>query len=1112
MSEDIRSIGTINRLITYFSKVLDWQIDEDDFEDIEDISYDFEAEDLGLKEEAFAKIKSLRQLQPLVDGQKWGIFSIEFDSKKFEVTALRKVLSGLIPKKRNSADHAVWDQKDLLFLCFWGEDSNRTIGIAHFEDKEKGLPQIKMIYCAPAIEDTMQIKQFEVKLKNLTWPIDVNDVQKWHDDWSNAFSTGYRQIIHDASTLTLQLAVEARGIRDRILETLEVETDNGYVHQLYAKFKDTLIHDMTEVQFADMYAQTVVYGLFSARCMDESQDDFSAAEAVECIPNTNPFLKSLMKECLGAQSNSKLSYDELEIGNVVDLLLHTKTSSIIQDFNRQTGGGREDPVIHFYEEFLTAYDKSQKVQRGVYYTPQPIVRFIVRAVDAIIKTDFGVSDGLASTETKKIKYMRDSKKKKDGYFRTKVEDVKDVPYVQLLDPSTGTGTFLRQTILQIYENFKEMNNGLDDVELKKRWNEYVPKYLLPRINGFELMMAPYAVAHMKLAMVLKDTGYEFGSSERLNVYLTNTLEEPGNSDGQLSLFDDPLASESIAANAVKKNNGINVFIGNPPYSSESANNGTWIQQLMNDFKKEPHSENRLQEQNYKAINDDYVKFIRFTLECLKESNNGIFAFINPHGFIDNPTFRGMRWKLMQALSKIYIIELHGDYRRKETCPDGSKDENVFDIQQGVCILIGIKGEQKSGDCKIYRTDVYGTRNVKYDWLNKADFINISWNEISNSEPYYFFAERETENLKDYDKGFSVKELFCEDVMGVATARDAIVVDANKEKLKIRFDRIADETISDLIIAQELFGEKAKEYVEGPVHGWVLSDARKSIYGKDIAALIHPVSYRPFDKRFIFYTPEWIDRGRESVMKHFYSGENYGLCTIRINRDDMCTVFVSDSITDKTILSSKDNANVFPLYLYKNDSFIDGVKSNFNMAIIKNVEESIKRKFKADDTDSKDTFDAYELFCYVYAILHSPSYREKYSDLLKSEFPKIPYPVSNEMFCQFAKYGDELIKLHLMRFKRGIGTEHKFSGLGDNVIVKAEHKNNCIYINKTQMFTNVDANIWNCYIAAYQPLQKWMKDRKGLTLTEEDVMHYQDMIEAISKTMKIMQEINSIYQW
>ena len=501
MSVDVRTIRDMNGLIAYFAETLNWRIDLDDFEDIEDIAYDFEAEDIGLKEEAFAKIKSLRQLPPLVDGQKWGIFCVEFDSRKFEVTALRKILSGLIPKRRRSPDHAVWDQKDLLFLCFWGSENDRTIGIAHFEDSGSGLPQIKMISCAPAMEDFTQIKTFEDRLKSLKWPINYVDHEKWRDDWSSAFVTGYRQTIHDAATLTAQLAAEAQNIRNRILAILDVESANGYVHLLYDKFKSTLIHDMTETQFADMYAQTVVYGLFSARCMDETQEDFSAAEAVNCIPNTNPFLKSLMRECLGSLSKSALSFDELEIGNVVDLLKHTKTDAIIADFNRQTGGGKEDPVIHFYEEFLTAYDKAQKVQRGVYYTPQPVVNFIVRAVDTIIKRDFGLEDGLASTATKTIKVMRQSKRKVGDFYKL-AEDTEEVPAIQVLDPATGTGTFIRQTILQIYENFKEKNKGLSLEALKKAWNEYVPAHLLPRVNAFELMMAPYAVAHMKLAMVL----------------------------------------------------------------------------------------------------------------------------------------------------------------------------------------------------------------------------------------------------------------------------------------------------------------------------------------------------------------------------------------------------------------------------------------------------------------------------------------------------------------------------------------------------------------------------------------------------------------------------------
>ena len=600
---DIRNIKSIDDLIIYFTEELNWNIDLDDFDEIDDITYDFDASEIGLKEEAFAKISSLRQLQPLCDEQKWGIFCVEFDSNKFEVSALRKILSGLIPKRRNAAEHAVWSQKDLLFLCFWGTDNNRTIGIAHFEDKDAGLPQIKMISCAPAVEDFTQIRTFEDRISHLSWVKDVTDTQAWYEQWSSAFVTAYHQVIRDSASLTVKLAAEAQAIRDRILDIYAVETHDGYVHKLFKDFKDNLIHDMTKQQFADMYAQTVVYGLFSARCMDKTQDSFNVKEAIACIPNTNPFLKRLMEECLGESSERRLTFDELEVANVVEILTHTNTDLILQDFNRQTGGGREDPVIHFYEEFLTAYDKAQKVQRGVYYTPQPVVNFIIRAVDSILKTEFGLADGLASEETKDVMVEVEGKKRRER---------REVPAVQILDPATGTGTFLRQTILQIYDNFRSKHSGESEAQIKKAWNEYVPKHLLPRLNGFELMMAPYAVAHMKLAMVLKDTGYDFGGDHRLNVFLTNSLEEAGKDDFQMTLFDnDPLACESIEANQAKKNNGINVIIGNPPYSGESANKGKWIMDLMDDYKKEPGGRIKLQERNPKWLNDDYVKFIRY---------------------------------------------------------------------------------------------------------------------------------------------------------------------------------------------------------------------------------------------------------------------------------------------------------------------------------------------------------------------------------------------------------------------------------------------------------------------------------------------------------------------
>ncbi len=1066
MSVDIRNIGITNRLITYFAKILSWDIDTDDFDDIEDIYYDFEAEDLGLKEEAFAKIKSLRQLQPLVDGQKWGIFSVEFDGKKFEVTALRKVLSGLIPKKRNSADHAVWDQKDLLFICFWGEDNNRTIGIAHFEDKEVGLPQLKMIYCAPAIEDPIQIQNFEIRLKHLTWPVDVYDTQKWHDDWSKAFTTGYRQTIHDASTLTIQLAVEARGIRNRILETLEVETENGYVHQLYGKFKDTLIHDMTETQFADMYAQTVVYGLFSARCMDETQDDFSAAEAVECIPNTNPFLKSLMKECLGSQNNSKLSYDELEIGNVVDLLLHTKTDAIIQDFNRQTGGGREDPVIHFYEEFLTAYDKDQKVQRGVYYTPQPVVNFIVRAVDTIIKTEFGLEDGLASTETKSIKYLRDSMRRKDGRYRTKVEDTKGVPAIQILDPSTGTGTFLSQIILQIYEDFKGKNKELSDDELKRAWNEYVPEHLLPRLNGFELMMAPYAVAHMKLAMVLKDTGYDFESGERLNVYLTNTLEEPGNSDGQMTLFEDPLASESIAANVVKKNEGIDVVIGNPPYAAASSNKGTYILDLMEEYKKEPGGQIKLQEKNPKWLNDDYVKFIRFSENILADSRQGILAFINPHGFIDNPTFRGMRWHLLRTFDEIYILDLHGNSNRKEKCPDGSKDENVFDIQQGVSINIFVKKTNSvSSLAKVHHADLWGIRDLKYKYLSEHDIDGVSFTTVTISEPEYNFTPTNVALKEKYSSGFSVDALFSKYSVGVVTAKDKILIGSTREEV--------------LAQVSEYYG--------------IVADKEK----------VYPIYYRPFDQKYIYYDTKLLERSRENIMTSFFQ-DNIGLITARSNRGEDCTQFlVTDMMSEAKCGERTTQSALFPLYLYSHQMGEHKKDLNLNRKIIEKIESSLGLKLRYKNNESGG-FDPEDLLVYIYAVLYLEEYREKYKQFINADFPRIPYPTEKSVFYSLVTYGKKLINLHLMhKPKTSMYDDKRLVG---KIIEKVTYKNSMVYINKIDSFENIEADIWNYTMCGYQPMQKWLKDRRGCDLTEAEVINFRQMQEAIEETIEIMDEM------
>lgn len=1105
MAQDIRKVNDIESLMTYFSENLGWDINPDDYYDIDDITYDFEAADLGLKEEAFAKITSLKQLRPLVDDQRWGIFFVNFESNRFEVSALRKILSGLIPARRN-ADHAVWDKSDLLFLCTWGQSNKLTIGAAHFEDSEKGLPQIKMISCEPAVEDFTQIRVFEQRLAKLAWPKDTSDVDAWHDSWSSAFTTRYRQAIQDSHTLTVRLAEEAQNIRDRILATLEIETTNGYVHLLFEKFRNTLVHDMTEQQFADMYAQTVVYGLFSARCMDNSQEDFNASEAVECIPNTNPFLKGLLQECLGSNSaRSKLSFDELEVGNIVDLLLHTQTDSIITDFNRQTGGGREDPVIHFYEEFLSEYDKSQRVQRGVYYTPQPVVNFIVRAVDDILKRDFGVADGLASTETKKIKYMRQSKKRVNGLYRSMIEDEMDVPAIQILDPATGTGTFLRQSILQIYDNFCSARKGMPKERIQAEWNQYVPEHLLPRLNGFELMMAPYAVAHMKLAMILKDTGYLFESEERLKVFLTNTLEKPGNSEAQLTLFDDPLAFESVAANKTKKDNGINIILGNPPYLSASTNASEYVSSLMEVFKLEPGGKIKLQERK-NWLNDDYVKFLRYAEEIVLRAKSGIIAFINPHGWLENGGFRGMRWRLLSSFDTIYIINLHGNSKKGETAPDGGKDENVFDIQQGVCINIFVKkpgGRSSQKLAEVKYVDLYGQRDDKYAYLTKTRISECQWETLTPEAPKYFLIPRDFSNAKEYEQGFRISEVFTTYSQGIMSGNDAFVMLDSYEDVDTLLQQartLADRKEIESLVSR---GRKLPK-------NWSLKDAIDDIIG---GGTIERVQYRPFDSKYTVYTGKscgWLWRPRTETM-NLLCGENDNIA-INVTRivqkgSEYHHVFVSDCITDKGLLSSKDNAFVFPLYRYGVEFGKPKKYSNFTSDFLGRFESVISLPLNENkDASDRACISSLDILAYIYGMLHSQKYCEYYRESLITEFPKVAYPQDTETFWVLSECGYSLINAHLMRTRFTDATQYVFSS--DKVQVdRVEYKNGEIRINKECVITDVPKAVWDYLIGSYQPAEKWLKDRKGTVLTQSAIEQYKYLLQIIEFTLQMKEEID-----
>lgn len=1077
----IREVKDLQSMLCYFGENLNWSIDTDDFE-VSDYTYEVYSDDLGIKEEEFAKISSLYQMRPFTDSMPFGVFAVTFESKRLEVAALKKILSRLITKKKDNPDYPTWNLHDLIFLCFWGEDSNSYIGVACFDDNDKKLPQLKIEYIQPSNEDNSQIDNFESKIAHLAMPGDVSDIENWRNEWGKAFSAVYHQQITDSQNLAKALAELAKHTRDKIIETYNVETGLGYVHLLYQKFKESLVHDLDVTQFADMYAQTIAYGLFSAKCMDDS-DEFNWQNAIDKIPNTNPFLKTLIRSCFERDKNNKSFFDELELAEIIKLLDNTNIKNILDNFNRRTGGGREDTVIYFYEDFLSAYEHETKKRRGVYYTPWPVVKFMVRAVDDILRTEFGFADGLADTAIQTISYKRNSKKKNSQGLLTQVDDTMEVPAIQILDPATGTGTFLREIILNIHDTFVEKHKGKSDEEIKELWNKYVPEHLLKRINGFELMMAPYAVAHMKLAMVLKETGYEFGSDQRLNVLLTNSLEPPASdaefTEGgqQFSLFSDPLAAEAYEADKAKNNKGINVIIGNPPYSGESANKGEWIMSLMEDYKKEPGGKEKLKERNPKWINDDYVKFIRYAQYCIEKNGRGVVAFINPHGFIDNPTFRGMRWKLLSAFDKIYILNLHGNAKKKEVCPDGSKDENVFDIQQGVAIVLAIRlTNSNKKTAKVYYSDLYGVRDSKYRYLDKA-FYYTNTIELHPEATKYFLVPKDFSRQNGYNDFFAINNLMTVNSVGIVSANDKILINVDESVL-----------INNV---GTFYGITTDQY------------------------LVKTIDYRPFDSRKIYFDCNLIERSRHKISNYFFGNTNVGICLNKVVKsgEKYHHCLVSNNMIDSCYVSNKTSeiSYVFPLFTFTEVVGKTVRTPNLNPEIINEISAKLGLPFAPDsDGGETDSFAPIDIIDYIYAVLHSPKYRETYKEFLKIDFPRVPYPTDVDMFWKMVKLGGEIRRLHLMESPLLDTLITRYPINGSNEVEKVTRKDNRVYINKTQYFEGVSDLAWNFYIGGYQPLQKWLKDRKGRMLSDEDIIHYQKIVVALTETDRLMKEIDEVF--
>ena len=874
--------------------------------------------------------------------------------------------------------------------------------------------------------------------------------------------TAQPQRITSANKLAQLMAGKARLLRDIIEQALIQDGDTPTELRGYMMaFQQVLIHDITPKTFADIYAQTIAYGMFAARMHDESPADFTREEAAHLIPKSNPFLRKVFQQIAGYDLDERIAWI---VDDLVAAFAATDMQKIMEGFGKSTQ--QTDPILHFYEDFLYQYDPAAKKQCGVYYTPQPVVDFIVRAVDDILRNDFSLPMGLADTSKVTIEreIPQDLKHRKE-----KVQ----VHRVQVLDPATGTGTFLAETVRQIKRNLGGQMGA---------WPSYVPEHLLPRLHGFELMMAPYTIAHLKL-----DTEIGVSANQRLRVFLTNSLEEYNQEAG--TLFGNYLAQEANEASAIKKDAPVMIVMGNPPYSISSNNKGEWISHLLDDYKK------NLNERKIN-IEDDYIKFIRLAQHYVERNGEGILAYICNNSFIDGITHRQMRSELMRVFDKIYILDLHGNARKKETAPDGSKDENVFDIMQGVSINIFVKKKEKSNaPAEIFHYDLYGNRTHKYDYLQAHTIHNVDWTPLQPQAPSFFFVPKDFSQQNEYEKGFKIDELMKVCNSGIQTKRDNFVYQYSYPQIEKIINTFKNYTT-----------EECRNHLSIGDDGvaWKVSWAKQDITSH--SGEFTQVLYRPFDLRWTYYTGKssgLMARPRTPEALHLLKN-NLALLAVRNTRRDMCNnYFVSNTLVDKDGISSFDNCRFFPLYLYPEDgSFDTERRPNLDATIWAQINAAIDKP-----TSPEDIFD------YIYGVLHSPAYRTKYKEFLKVDFPRIPYPASAEEFEHFRSHGNRLRELHLMHAVPESPVTFPYPGTMQVDSLAWEYNKDDgysgnIYINDTQCFEGVPTAAFEMYIGGYQPAQKWLKDRKGRTLTFDDIEHYRRIIAILIETDKIMKQIDN----
>ncbi len=1120
--ERLRSIKTLPSLIAYLRDELNWPIDRDMVED--DLTFEYSAEELGVAPGSAVGIKEIKQLRPMDAKQPWGIFWVNFEKKQLPVVLLRRILGHLVVKKRASANKSTlrsWHANDLLFISAYGEEGDRAITFAHFSQDAASpgdLPILKILGWDGG-DTVMHLVDAHRNLTDgLRWPDNPVDVESWRKQWGAAFVLRHREVISTTQELVEELARLATSIRKMADTILARESDRGPMRRLYSAFKTALIHDLSEGDFADVIAQTISYGLLAARF--SSQGSISMTTLVRMIPETNPFLRELLGELLVRAGRKKgaFDFDELGIQDVVDLLNCANAEAVKADFGNRTRN--EDPVIYFYEVFARQYDPSERIRRGEFYTPQPVASYIVRSVNELLQTEFGLEDGLADTTTwgemvKKNKVL-------------KIPDGAEAgdPFVLILDPATGTGTFLVEVIEVIFTHLKKKwtDLGKKPVEISRLWNVYVPDNLLPRLYGYELKMAPYVIAHMKLALKLQEIntrlgqpGYQFRFQGRAHIYLTNSLEPPDDKQIKMVGFD-ALAHEAAAVNEIKRHKRFTVVIGNPPYAGHSRNNEIrWIVDLVKDFTRDEPS---LQGPGQgKWLQDDYVKFLRISQHLLEPTQAAVLAMITNHRYLTNRTFRGMRrlWRDQFPLTR--ILDLHGNRVVHEVSPIGH-DENVFDIEQGVAIGIFAKGVAASssiGFCELWGSRTTAAKKGKYDILATTSVGTTTWAELNPRPPDWLFSPRQetTEDIQsEFDSGIKMIELMPgalgpngKPQSGLATMHDAFALSFTTTEVEDKIRQFLKTTSRDE--AKELFGTLCNP------QQWDYATAKRTLASPAWRKKVSRICFSPFDSRYTVYDKSVAVHLRRRLSDNFFNRTNLGLVIgeagQEISGDDWDAVSCVDSILQLNYFR-RNGSPTLPLYLYDDDLLTDGAngrRTNLSAPHLEQIAERLRLKVGKDGMPAGLAPE--DIFHYAYAVFYSPTYRTRYAEFLKIDFPRLPLTTSLELFRALAKLGGELVALHLMESPRLDNHITKWIGGKSPDVEKVTYTDETIWTDKAQSegFRGVPENVWNFHIGGYRVCEKWLKDRKGRTLTEDDIEHYQKVVVALNETIRLMAEIDEV---